>query len=109
MRTILIAAPQLALASFLSEIWETRPVALKRTALIRTSDGDDDLPRHRNKSKPIGTTFHGTPGFNGLPRTSAELVTCNFYTGVPVTEIDLINRVTPISHIGCMLCKNVWC
>ncbi len=33
MRAIMNEAPQLALASFLSDIWETRHVALKRTAL----------------------------------------------------------------------------
>ncbi len=27
----------------------------------------------------IRTTVHGPPGFNGLPRTCAELVTCNLY------------------------------
>jgi hypothetical protein len=32
-------APQLALASFLSEIWETRHVALRRTVLKRMDEG----------------------------------------------------------------------
>ncbi len=53
MRTIMTEAPQLALASFLSEIWETRRVALKHTALKRTRDGDDDLLRHRNRSERL--------------------------------------------------------
>ena len=47
MRTIMTEAPQLALASFLSEIWETRHVALRRTALKRAREGDDDLSQHR--------------------------------------------------------------
>ncbi len=50
MRTIMAEALELALASFLSEIWETRYVALKRAALKRMRKGDDDLPLYRNKS-----------------------------------------------------------
>jgi hypothetical protein len=53
LRTIMTEAPQLALASFLSEIWETRHVALRRIALKRTTEGDDDLPRHRNISEQL--------------------------------------------------------
>jgi hypothetical protein len=53
MRTIMTEAPKLAFAGFLSEIWETRHVALRRTALKRTREGDDDLPRHRNKSEQL--------------------------------------------------------
>jgi hypothetical protein len=53
MRTIMTEAPQLALASFLSEIWEARYVALKRTALKRTREGDDDLPQHRKNSEQL--------------------------------------------------------
>jgi hypothetical protein len=54
MRTIMIEAPQLALASFLSEIWEARYAALRRIALAqRTREGDDDPPRHRSKSKQL--------------------------------------------------------
>ena len=53
MRTIMTEAPQLALARFLSEIWETRHVALRRTVLKRTREGDDDLPRHRKKSEQL--------------------------------------------------------
>jgi hypothetical protein len=49
MRTIMTEVPQLALASF----WETRHVALRRTVLKRTREGDDDLPRHRKKSEQL--------------------------------------------------------
>ncbi len=50
MRTIMTEAPQLALARILSEIWETRHVALRRTVLKRTREGDDDL---RKKSEQL--------------------------------------------------------
>jgi hypothetical protein len=83
MRTNMTEAPQLALASFLSDIWETRYAALRRTALNRTTDaltreGDDDLSRHHsNKSEQL-SMLNAPPGFNGLPRTCAELVACNW-------------------------------
>ena len=62
MRTIMTEVPQLALASFLSEIWETRHVALRRTVLKRTREGDDDLPRHRKKSEQLVASKTRPPG-----------------------------------------------
>ncbi len=53
MRTMMTEVPQLALASLLSEIWETRHVALRRTTLKRTREGDDDLPRHNKNSEQL--------------------------------------------------------
>jgi hypothetical protein len=64
MRTIMTEAPQLALASFLSEIWETRHVALRRTVLKRTTEGDDDLPGHHKKSEQLSM---GPPALTDSP------------------------------------------
>ena len=47
MRTIMTEAPPLALAKFLSEVWEVRHVALRRFALKRMSEDDDFPPRNR--------------------------------------------------------------
>ncbi len=73
MRTIMTEAPQLTLASFLSEIRETRHAALRRTTLKRTREGDDNLPPHQNNSEQLPIV---PAGFSGLSRTCAELVTC---------------------------------
>jgi hypothetical protein len=49
MRTIMTEDPQLALASFLSEIWEMRHDPLRRTALKRTTgEGDDGTAKKSN-------------------------------------------------------------
>ncbi|EFJ43161.1 hypothetical protein VOLCADRAFT_96704 [Volvox carteri f. nagariensis] len=53
MRTIMTAAPPLALARFLSEVWETRHVALRRFVLKRTREDDDGPPRVQQLTKVV--------------------------------------------------------
>jgi hypothetical protein len=53
MRTITTEASQLALGQRISEIWETGYVALWRTTLKRTREGDGDLRRRHRKNSEL--------------------------------------------------------
>ncbi|EFJ42394.1 hypothetical protein VOLCADRAFT_107237 [Volvox carteri f. nagariensis] len=72
MRTIMTEAPPLALARYLSEIWEARHVALRRFTLKWTRENEDDLPCTRINTN---TTSMAPPAFMDTPALVCG--TCN--------------------------------
>ncbi|EFJ52936.1 hypothetical protein VOLCADRAFT_86433 [Volvox carteri f. nagariensis] len=74
MRMIMTEAPLLALARFLSEVWETRHVALRRFVLKRTREDDDGPPCNRTKND---LPSMGPPAFADTP---AQVLVRNLQT-----------------------------
>ncbi|EFJ49871.1 hypothetical protein VOLCADRAFT_104121 [Volvox carteri f. nagariensis] len=105
-RTIMTEAPPLALARYLSEIWEARHVALRRFALKRTREEEDGLPRTR-----INTNITSMPPPRLLrthPHLCVELMILKTCVPVPKCSLKILGGGWASRMLTWLTCQAKW-